>query len=107
MTSLDDRLEAIAHMMDPSRGRPREEILVWKALIHHVDRETFERTGRIVVTAPSLETLVGTTVPHLTMHSVEQAIRSLASRGLVEHEPGDVLRYQLFLAPATDGFVPT
>lgn len=105
MTSLEDKLEAIAHMMDPSRERTREEILVWRALIHHVDRETFERTGRIVVTATSLEALVGRTVPRLTTHSVEEAIQNLSSRGLVEHEPGETLTYKLFLAPERADFV--
>lgn len=102
MDSLDSKLEAIAHMMDPSRGHSRDEIMVWKALIHHVDRDIFERTGRIVVSVPAPADLAGSTVPRLRVGSVESAIESLAARGLLENAPGEPLRYQLFLAPSEE-----
>lgn len=97
MTNLEDRLMAIAHMMDGLPGYSSNEVLVWQNLIRHVDRACFERTGRIIALDVSLEILSDTIGTQALIHALEH----LAERGHLLIEASDAdrsVRYLLFLS---------
>lgn len=103
MIKLEDRLQAIAHMMDAAPGYTPDEVLVWRELIRYVDRACFERTGRIVATGFNSERIAARTMqtmPPLSASAVEQALQQLMVRGhlIIERaRSGGPAQYRLFL----------
>ena len=102
MTRLEDRLEAVAHMMDDAEGYDKGEVLVWRTVIQHVDVECFERTGKLVVTGLTPEGMTRqiAATPGLTVEEVGEALERLAQRGHLTTDPNDgsgTPRYRLFL----------
>lgn len=103
MTSLADRLDAIAHLIDTLPGYTRDDARVWRELIRHIDRVSFERTGHIIVVGSSPKRIaagISQTDASLTASMVEEVLPRLAARGhlVIEQDHIDGLfQYRLFL----------
>jgi hypothetical protein len=103
MMKMEDRLGAIAHMMDASPDYSSTEKVVWRELVRHVDRACFERTGRIIASGLTPEGIARNAsrgAPPLTPSCVGEALARLTERGHLVVDMGGPKHppcYRLFL----------